>query len=35
MLGLEAADRLGAFEPLGQEVDQRRIDIVDGIAQML
>ncbi len=30
--GLEHAHRLGAAEPLGQEIDQRRVDIVDRLA---
>jgi hypothetical protein len=29
VLGLEHADRLGTAEPLGEHMDQRRIDIVD------
>ena len=33
MLGLEPADRLGAFEALGQQMDQRGIDVVDAVAQ--
>src|ERR1700728_487387 len=31
--GLILAHRLGAFEALGQEMDQRRIDIVDTVPQ--
>jgi hypothetical protein len=32
---LELADPLGAFEPLRQEMDERGIDIVDAVAQLL
>ena len=33
VLGFEPPDGLRAFEPLGQQMDQRRIDIVDAVAQ--
>ncbi len=35
MLRLESAYRLGAFETLGEKMDQGRIDIVDRIPQAL
>jgi len=33
MLGLIFSDRLGAFEAFCQQVDQRRVDIVDAVSQ--
>ena len=35
MRRLVLTHRLGAFEPLGQEMNERRIDIVDAFAQAL
>ena len=35
MLRLQHPDPLGAAEPLGQHVDDRRVDIVDAVAQRL
>src|SRR5699024_9642002 len=32
--GLECADSFGEFEPLGQEVDEGGVDIVDAVAQL-
>ena len=33
LLGLELADLLGALEALGQQVDERGVDVVDAAAQ--
>ena len=34
VFGLELADPFGEFEPLGQEVDEGGVDIVDAVAQL-